>query len=233
MDIKNLKNMFGGKKSEKPEEYSVEEENEQFLGDIDFSEGIDVDNSPLKDITDDSQEISDSSLSFDNNENENGEYYEEEGERDITPVFDNEVPTAMNSISRYQSIDSAQQGFDIIAGINDVPQHYRDDNLLPELVMASIQYNNFQTKADVAEWQIKARDLLRKHEMYKPDYSLSPRDIAGYVYINDLQLCRATRGFERKMSNNNLSGVIEENSSEASPDAQPKRKSAFASMFGG
>lgn len=235
MDIRNLKNLFGGKKSEEPNEYPAEEENEEFLGDIDFSDGINVNNSPLKDITDDSQEIDSSSLSFDDVEEKNegeDEDYEEE-QRDITPAFDNDVPTAMNSISRYQSIDSAQQGFDIIAGINDVPQHYRDDNLLPELVMASIQYNNFQTKADVAEWQIKARDLLRKHEMYKPDYSLSPRDIAGYVYINDLQLSRATRGFERKMSNNNLSGVIEENSSEASPDAQPKRKSAFASMFGG
>lgn len=226
MDFKNFVNKINGKR----EEETIPEEE---LMDDSFS-GIDTNNSVFKDIPDDSQEISGSSLEFgdDFNYENNSEEDEELDSNEISPTY-NDAPTAMNSISRYQSIDSAQQGFDVISGINDVPQHYRDDNLLPELVMPSIQYNNFQTKADVAEWQVKARSLLRKHEIYKPEYSLSPRDIAGYTYINDLQLWRATRGFERKMSNNNLSGVIEENSSEASPDAQPKRKSAFASMFGG
>lgn len=216
--------MFNGKKAD-----TVNEEEEFFE-----VSGIDTNNSPFKDMPDNSQEINASSLEFDESSSiDDSDYEENEETTDIQPSFDDEVPVAMNSVSRYQSIDSAQQGFDIIAGINDVPQHYRDDNLLPELVMPSIQYNNFRTKSDVVEWQIKARALIRKHEMYKPDYSLCPRDIAGYTYINDLQLSRATMGFERKMSNNNLSGVIEENSSEASPDAQPKRKSAFASMFGG
>lgn len=226
MDFKNFVNKINGKRDE---EISPEEE---FVDDS-FS-GIDIDNSVFKDIPDDSQEISGSALEFNDEFDENNSDSEEELNSDeISPMYNEDVPTAMNSVSRYQSIDSAQQGFDVISGINDIPQHYRDDNLLPELVMPSIQYNNFQTKADVAEWQVKARSLLRKHEIYKPEYSLSPRDIAGYTYLNDLQLWRATRGFERKMSNNNLSGVIEENSSEASPDAQPKRKSAFASMFGG
>ena len=142
MDFKNFVNKINGKRDEEipPEEEFVDDS---------FS-GIDIDNSVFKDIPDDSQEISGSALEFNDEFDENNSDSEEELNSDeISPMYNEDVPTAMNSVSRYQSIDSAQQGFDVISGINDIPQHYRDDNLLPELVMPSIQYNNFQTKADV------------------------------------------------------------------------------------
>lgn len=228
MDIRRLSNLMSGRGGADEDNGGSDNQMPEELYHDDNMGGIDT-----------SQSI----FSQSNSADETGDFeegnaeFDSEGEEDFSDDSDSQSPsiyrTPSTTVNNYQSIESAQQGFDIIAGINDIPLKYRDENLLPELVAPSIQYNRFRGTADVIEWQIKARNLIRKHQMYCPEFEISERVVYGYTYINDLLLSRAVDGFERKMSNSNLSGVFEENASESAPASAPRKKGGFSSMFGG
>lgn len=221
MDIRRLSNVMNGKTND---DDAIPVNSTPLLQE-DGIDGIDVSNSAFRPPDD-------------YPESEEGNMYDDEDYSDELEDEPLDSPSIYGqpstTVNQYQSIESAQQGFDIIAGINDIPTKYRDENLIPELVAPSIQYNRFKGAVAQAEWQIKARSLIRKHQMYRGDYPLDDRDIAGYTYLNDLLLTRADDGFERKMSNNNLNGVYQENATESAPVSSSKRRGGFfGSMFGG
>lgn len=226
MDIRRLSNIMSGKPADPLSSSPLLEDDNGTEG------GIDVSNSVFQ-----NEEVEGLDVVENNQENvEEDEEFEDfddlgdDNELDSPSIYSQPSTT----INHYQSIESAQQGFDIIAGINDIPLKYRDENLIPELVAPSIQYNRFKGNMAIAEWQIKRRSLIRKQQMYRQDFPLDDRDVAGYEYINDLLLSRADDGFERKMSNNNLNGVYQENATESAPSSSGRRKGGFfGSMFGG
>lgn len=196
---------------------------------IDTSNGINYgkDNDLNNNAYDDSDEL--------NNDANYDDYSEPSHSNNEAGIISPSFQQPSTVIQQYRQIDSAQQGYNLIAGIEDVPLRYKDQNLLPELVAISLQYNNFAGNSELAEWQIKGRGLIRKYQMNHSDNPLDGRFVAGITYINDMLIWRGKNGFERKMCNNNLTGVIEENGTESSPRAnQPqKRKSFLSSMFGG
>lgn len=223
MDIRRLSNVMRGKTEEEEEILSS---SSPVLEEDDGLNGIDISQSAFQNQNSEENQFQNNDDSMYDQEDYSDELEDEPLD---SPSIYSQPSTTVN---HYQSIESAQQGFDIIAGINDIPTKYRDENLLPELVAPSIQYNRFKGNVAQAEWQIKARSIIRKHQMYRPDYPLDDRDIAGYTYINDLLLTRADDGFERKMSNNNLNGVYQENATESAPTSS-KRRSMFGGFFGG
>jgi hypothetical protein len=136
-----------------------------------------------------------------------------------------------------QSMDgdmmTAQDNYNIISGINEIPPKYKEQ--APELLTTLITYNNIVGDAAKAEWQIKTRNNLRKRQMYMPNNPITGEDIVVITYYNDLLLTRGTNGFERKMSVSTLSGVVSEAELESAPrSANIQQKRGFlASIFGG
>lgn len=145
-------------------------------------------------------------------------------------------PQPQAVINNYRQIDSAEDTYALIAGINDIPIRYRNPEIPTELTAISLQFNKFSFY-DIAEWQVKARGLIRKHQMENPHKRLSGRNIAGLTYINDTLIYRSRDGFERRMCNPNLTGVIEESNTESTPhfggSTKKPKKSFLSSLFGG
>lgn len=233
---------FNAKKNNPPTPDDEEEDYNEFDDvagfDNDEITGIDTSKGIIYNNQSDGFGINIGSNKYDDSEDLNGDeddYDNDRGRNDDDNIVSPSFKHPSTVVNQYRQIDSAQQGYNLIAGIDDVPLKYRDQNLLPELVGISLQYNNFDGNAELVEWQIKARSLIRQYQMNHPDAPLNGRDVAGITYMNDLFIWRSKNGFERKMCNSNLTGVIEENGTESSPRAsQPqKRKGFLSSMFGG
>lgn len=129
-------------------------------------------------------------------------------------------------------IMTAQESFNIISGINEIPTRYKE--IAPELLTSLITYNNFSGESNIAEWQIKSRTNLRKRQMFNVTKPITGQDISTITYFNDLLLTRGKNGFERKMSNSSLSGVLSEAELESAPRTQnPQKKGLLSSIFGG
>ena len=157
------------------------------------------------------------------------------GEVDDFYTYQTDADMLSSSRATYTStvdgeILTAQDQFNIISGVNEIPPRYRE--LAPELTSHLITYNNILGNVEMSEWQIKSRSVLRKRQMSNPLSGMTGADKSTITYFNDLLLTRARNGFERKMSISSLSGVLSEAEMESAPySATPQKKGILDSIF--
>lgn len=199
---------------------------------------------PLRDDFGDGQGFPDDSLSLggvepdypeSTNEYENAsddELFEDEEEQNEDEGSEVEPDSPIGSggdFSGFGNSGTTQEDvFAIISGKNEIPADLKKE-FFP-LLASSIQYNNVQSRADLALWGIRTRGALRKYQMSRPEAMVDSFTQSQIEYCNALNFNRAILGFERKMSVTNLSGIMNDQKLDTATNG--KKKGFLAGLFG-
>lgn len=120
--------------------------------------------------------------------------------------------------------------FTIISGKNEIPTDLKHQ-FFP-LLANSVQYNNIQSKSDLAVWGIRTRSAIRKYQMTHPNSMVDTFTQAQVEFASALNFNRAILGFERKMSVTNLSGIMQDQKIDSAPIGGKKRGGFLSGLFG-